>query len=130
MSARDAFAEKFRLLLREIPENYTLPQWQFLYRQVIFSMGMRILERFPNDAAGPDPFNKSGGGAHPPPPPPPSPLGGGKGGGAQPATKGGGQGGGAQPDTKGGGQGGGGQPAFVKFVLGLQEEVIVPPAPK
>jgi hypothetical protein len=64
MSNREVFTEKFRQLLREIPDNYSLQEWQFLYRQVIFSMGMRILERFPNDVVGPDPFS----GAPAPPP--------------------------------------------------------------
>ena len=52
MSTHDAFAQKFRQFLREIPDDYTLEQWQFAYRQVMLFMGMRILERFPNDAVG------------------------------------------------------------------------------
>jgi len=62
MSARDAFAENFRRLLREIPAGTPLPEWQYLYRQAIFSMGMQILELFPEDAVGPDPSNHSSAG--------------------------------------------------------------------
>jgi hypothetical protein len=114
MSTRDAFADKFRMLLREIPENYTLSQWQFLYRQVIFSMGMRILEQFPMDATGPDPFVSPAKGnpkppPQPPPPPPPPPIGPVKGG---PMLPGGGT----------GGHGLGGQPSLViaEVALGLE----------
>jgi hypothetical protein len=67
MSAHDTFAENFRRLLREIPEGTSLPEWQHLYRQVIFSMGMQILELFPEDAVGPDPSARgSSAGAAPP----------------------------------------------------------------
>jgi hypothetical protein len=50
MPKSDAFAEKFRELLKEIPAEYTLKQWQHAYRQVIFLMGMRILGRFEKEA--------------------------------------------------------------------------------
>ncbi|MGO9930890.1 MAG: hypothetical protein ACLPV8_03630 [Steroidobacteraceae bacterium] len=69
MATRDAFAGKFNKLLKEIPRDYTLAQWQFLYQQAILSMGTRILERFQQDAIGPDPFDTG-----PPPPPPPPPV--------------------------------------------------------
>jgi hypothetical protein len=64
MSAHDTFAEEFRGLLREIPAGTSLEEWKFLYRQVIFSMGMQILALFPEDAVGPDPSVQcdSGGG--------------------------------------------------------------------
>lgn len=52
MYTRDAFAEKFHQLLREVPETYNLRQWQLDYRQVIYQMGLRILERFPEGVAG------------------------------------------------------------------------------
>jgi len=69
MSAHDTFTESFRRLLREIPEGTSLPEWQHLYRQAIFSMGMQILELFPEDAVGPDPsVPGSSGGVAPPPP--------------------------------------------------------------
>jgi hypothetical protein len=67
MPAHDAFAEKFRQLLREIPAGTALPEWQYLYRQVIFSMGMEILERFREDAVGPDPSAQGAPGGDPPP---------------------------------------------------------------
>jgi hypothetical protein len=46
----DAFAEKFRELLKEIPDRFTLQQWQDAYREAIFLMGMQILERFEREA--------------------------------------------------------------------------------
>jgi len=50
MAPRNDFADKFRQLLKGVPDDYTLEQWQHAYRQVIFLMGMRILERFESDA--------------------------------------------------------------------------------
>lgn len=50
MASPDAFADKFRQLLKSIPDDYTLGQWQESYRQAIFLMGMRILERFESEA--------------------------------------------------------------------------------
>lgn len=70
MSTHDAFAQKFRELLRDVPNDYTLEQWQHAYRQVMFFMGMRILERFSNDAVNAieaQPAQKIG--PHPCPPP-------------------------------------------------------------
>jgi hypothetical protein len=55
MSKRERFAEKFSELLREIPDDYTLPEWQHAYRQVIFSMGLKILEQFPTQAVSDPP---------------------------------------------------------------------------
>ena len=55
MAKRDAFIEDFKRLLEAIPDNYSLPQWQFAYRQVLYSMGMKILGNFPSDVVGPDP---------------------------------------------------------------------------
>jgi hypothetical protein len=55
MSKRERFAEKFSELLREIPDDYSLPEWQHAYRQVIFSMGMKILNQFPTQAVSDPP---------------------------------------------------------------------------
>ena len=44
------FNEGFEELLETIPKNASLEQWQADYRQVIFLMGLRILERFPTQA--------------------------------------------------------------------------------
>jgi hypothetical protein len=55
MAERDVFIEDFKVLLNRIPRTYSLPQWQFAYRQVIYSMGLKILENFPKDVVGPDP---------------------------------------------------------------------------
>jgi hypothetical protein len=106
VTTRNLFAEKFSQLLAEIPDGYTLPQWQFSYRQVIFSMGMKILERFPEEAVG---------------------EGGRAGSGSQPEVRSlaiGGSGPVVSPDS--GSAGAGGHPNYIKFldfpkfVLGIQ----------
>jgi hypothetical protein len=67
-SCPHTIAETFSRLLREIPAGTSLPEWQHLYRQAIFSMGLQILELFPKDAVGPDPSAPgSSGGVAPPP---------------------------------------------------------------
>ena len=50
MATNYAFADKFRQLLKEVPEKYTLEEWQHAYRQAIFMMGMQILKRFESEA--------------------------------------------------------------------------------
>ena|ERR1700722_16099948 len=50
MATRDGFANKFRQLLKEVPESFTLEEWQHAYRQAIFLMGMQILKRFESEA--------------------------------------------------------------------------------
>jgi hypothetical protein len=69
MSTPYPFSEQFGRMLREVPDHYSLAEWQYLYRQVIYSMGMRILERFPQEFLAPDPFVVARGPAPPPPPP-------------------------------------------------------------
>ena len=103
--------QKVSALLKDAPTGYTLAEYQALYRQLIFSFGLQILEAFPlqagrdwhqRDAAAP---------------------GGGQEAGPHPAT-GGGQSAGANPAT--GGHGAGPHPSdvgcflnFPAFVLGL-----------
>ncbi len=91
MSKHDAFIAEFEKLLGTIPEHYTLAQWQYAYRNVVYSMGLRILERFPEAVVGPEPT------ARPEMPPPPPPqmmaLSGGAPPGALPAGSGGSTGG-------------------------------------
>ncbi len=116
MSKSDAFEEKFRGLLREIPEGYKLAQWQFLYRTVIVSMGLEILQKFEADLVGPNPFLPKGDAQQqqqaqqPGVSPGPNP---GAGHGVSPI----------QPDSRSGGQGGGGIPSIIiaGVALGLQE---------
>jgi hypothetical protein len=84
MGTREDFSKNFRQLLREIPAETTLSQWQYLYREVIFSMGMRILVRFSKDVIGPDPFVTRRGPLPPPPPKLGSPPPPGHGAGVQP----------------------------------------------
>lgn len=71
----DALVGKFRRLLDDVPDDYTLPQWQLAYRQVMVHMGTKILGRFANDVAkqGHPAQPLSGGqgsGGHPNNPPP------------------------------------------------------------
>jgi hypothetical protein len=118
MDASEDFSAKFKQLLNEIPAESTLSQWQYLYRDVIFSMGMRILERFSKDVLAPDPFVTR---SPPPPPPPPPPVLGsppppGHGGGIQPGPIFAGHGGGYQP----GGHGGGYQPSIIIALTALE----------
>jgi hypothetical protein len=42
MAKRDAFIEDFKKLLEKIPDDFSLPQWQFAYRQVNYFMGMKF----------------------------------------------------------------------------------------
>jgi hypothetical protein len=55
MAKDEAFIEDFKKLLESIPSNYSLPQWQFAFRQVSYLMGMKILGNFSADVVGPDP---------------------------------------------------------------------------
>lgn len=121
MHKSDAFAEKFRELLREIPSEYTLKQWQYAYREAIFLMGMRILERFEKEAIA-----QTG---RPPAGPRPGQGGGGREAGAVPALAPGGPPVLVTIDSHGGGPGGGGNPTFLRpccdlfpdYPLALQE---------
>ncbi len=122
MPKSDAFAEKFRELLKEMPAEYTLKQWQYAYRQAIFLMGMRILERFEKEAiaqigrppAGPRPGAQGGGGRDA---------------GAGPAVTAGGLPIVVSIDSHGGGSGGSGNPSLLRpccdlfpdYPLALQE---------
>jgi hypothetical protein len=78
MSKPNSLAVQFPQLNQSIPEKLTLLQWQYLYREVIFSMGMRILQLFPQEALGANPFDvpsgKGGPTGGPQPGPHPSPT--------------------------------------------------------
>jgi hypothetical protein len=117
MTQQDAFVQKLSALLDDAPADYSLPEYQALYRQLIFSFGLRILQAFPLQA-GRDWHQPSwaaagqGGGGQA----------GGRGVSSPPPSTGGGQGTGASPD--------GGRPGphpgyvncfldFPAFVLGL-----------
>jgi hypothetical protein len=52
MPHHDTFTKDFDKLLAIIPDDFTLAQWQFAYRSVVYSMGMKILERFPEAVIG------------------------------------------------------------------------------
>jgi len=73
MYSRDAFVEEFEKLLAKIPKDISFRQLQFDYRQVAFSMGQEILERFPEVLVGKEPcrdepmsFQIAGPGGRPP----------------------------------------------------------------
>ena len=77
MTKSTSFADSFPQLLQALPADLTLAQWQYLYRQVIVSMGLKILDLFEQDALGANPFDptarggSTGGpqpGPHPTPP--------------------------------------------------------------
>ena len=112
MTQQDAFVQKLSAFLKDAPTGYSLPEYQALYRQLIFSFGLQILEAFPLQA-GRDWHQPTW-----------APARGGQGGG-----QGGGEGGG-QGGNQGGGQsdgrGAGPHPSdvgcflnFPAFVLGL-----------
>lgn len=114
MTQQDAFAQKLSALLKDAPSGYSLAEYQALYRQLIFTFGLQILEAFPLQAGRN--WHQPGWAA----------TGGGQGAGPHPSTGGGGSySGGGNPNT-GGGQGAGPHPGdvgrfldFPAFVLGL-----------
>jgi hypothetical protein len=59
MDTRDNFIKEFDELM-ETPRDYSLEQWQYVYKKVVFSIGMKILKEFRRDVFGPDPFNGAG----------------------------------------------------------------------
>jgi len=87
MTQQDAFVQKVSALLKDAPTGYTLVEYQALYRQLIFSFGLQILEAFPLQA-GRNWHQRDGAG-----------TGGGQEAGPQPAT--GGRGGGPHPGDVG-----------------------------
>ena len=60
MATRDVFINEFEKLLEGIPKTYSLQQWQYAYRNVVYSMGLKILKNFPEDVVGPDPTEPVG----------------------------------------------------------------------
>ncbi len=89
MAKGDAFIEDFKKLLESIPSNYSLPQWQFAYRQVSYLMGMKILGKFSADVVGPDPSGPPPAGPQPalgPGAPPPREVSYGQSGGGHPSV--------------------------------------------
>jgi hypothetical protein len=60
VATQNVFVQDFKRLLERFPDESSLAEWQYAYRQVIYLMGLDILTRFPNDAVGPDPTGASG----------------------------------------------------------------------
>jgi hypothetical protein len=58
MSKRNALRDEVLRLAESIPEEPSLRQAQFAYRQIIFFMGLRILETFPETAIGAPPSGR------------------------------------------------------------------------
>jgi hypothetical protein len=56
-STLDSFVADFKVRLNKIDKS-SLQQWQFAYKEVIFAMGLKILEQFPRNALGPEPTAK------------------------------------------------------------------------
>jgi len=54
-SPLDSLVADFKLRLDKI-DTGSLQQWQFAYKEVIFAMGLKILEKFPRNALGPTPI--------------------------------------------------------------------------
>jgi hypothetical protein len=52
MSKQIAFKEELLRLVEKIPDGPSLLQAQYAYRQIIFFMGLKILETFPEAAIG------------------------------------------------------------------------------
>jgi hypothetical protein len=61
MSTSDSLIADFERLLNTFPET-SLQQWQFAYKKVIFLMGLKILNKFPQNAFGPEPIAEAHGG--------------------------------------------------------------------
>ena len=55
MTTSDAFVQEFELLLGKIPQNISLQQLQYDYRQVAVLMGTKLLQKFPEILVGPQP---------------------------------------------------------------------------
>jgi len=53
MSELDTLTEQFERLLEGIRSKYTLEEWRYAYRKVIYSGAMKILEDFPEIIIGP-----------------------------------------------------------------------------
>ena len=65
MSTSDALIASFELLLNKDTDRFSLEDWQFAYKRVIFNMGLKILNKYPSNAFGPDPSENGGAGPSP-----------------------------------------------------------------
>lgn len=117
MPTSSALKTELARLIGEIPDKATLPEAQFAYRQVIFFMGLKILEAFPEAAIGPVERESLARATN-------APAGG--------ETGGGGHGGGRGPETEagGGGQTGGGHINTVIKIAGIVLCLKEPTPPK
>jgi hypothetical protein len=114
-STLDSLVADFKGRLNKIDKS-SLQQWQFAYKEVIFAMGLKILEQFPKNALGPVPIAEGKGGGGP-----------GPGGGPIIHIPAGGPGGG--PIIHAGGPGGGPIIHLATAVLGLAPPPPPPPPP-
>jgi hypothetical protein len=69
MSDLDTLTEQFERLLEGIGTEYTLEEWRYAYREIIYAGAMKILEEFPEIVVGPAPSTlpqqQQGPGFHP-----------------------------------------------------------------
>jgi len=56
MSDLDTLAEQFERLLEGVRGKYSLEEWRFAYRKVVYSGAMKILDDFPELIVGPRPL--------------------------------------------------------------------------
>jgi len=115
MMPRDTFIKEFEKLLGTIPSDYSLEEYQYAYKEVIFSLGMKILnvDGFRADILGPKP----------------SATGAGRGAGSQPGggAKTPGKGSGPSQDGAGPGPGAGGRPYSIIICIVNGVLQLVPP---
>lgn len=103
MDEPNPFIAEFRRLLDTLPSN-SFGAWQYAYRQVIYTMSVEILTRFPEAVIGSAPAGGRGG--RPPGPGDPPPR---------------------APHVDGGGSGGlGGRPNAITVLAGLITELSDP----
>lgn len=55
MSELDALTEQVDRLLENIRTKYSLEEWRYAFREIIFSGAMKILDEFPEIIIGPRP---------------------------------------------------------------------------
>ena len=54
MDSRDNFIKEFEKLL-QAPRDYSLQQWQYAYKHVVYAMGTTLIKKFPHIVFGADP---------------------------------------------------------------------------
>jgi hypothetical protein len=60
MSELDTLANQLEALLEGVKTKFTLAEWRYASRKVIYSMGLEILEKFPDIVIGQPPIPQKG----------------------------------------------------------------------